>query len=264
MKRIILTLIVLIAISCEKKIKTPDLIEQFPIKSTSNSGCYAIKIALPDNYDPKNKKYATIFVLDCDDNFNFVAYHSKRLSNLYFVENALVVGIGYGHDRTVDYTPTKADHNGGGAPGFMEFIKNELIPKLQTDFGADSSRNSRVIIGHSFGGLFGAYAFTKHNEVFGNYLMLSPSLWYDNEVILRYEQENREVIKTKEQLVFLGIGEQENSGRMQVPFEAFYKRLKNNYPGTTLLKNSVPQLDHVGSRNPNLEKALNFYFSNKD
>lgn len=258
-----LILILLIAASCKKKIKAPDCVEKFTIDSDCNSDSYDIVIALPDNYDPKNKKYSTIYVLDSDDNFNFVAQQSKKLSQYYSVENSLVVGIGYGPDRAIDYTPTEVKNNGGGAPLFMDFIKNKLIPKLQSDFGADSTRKSRVIIGHSFGGLFCAYAFTKRNDVFGNYLMLSPSLWYDNEIILKYEQENREAIKTRSQLVFLGIGKLENSGRMQAPFEAFHQRLNNYYPGITLLKNIVPQLNHVGSRNPNIERALDFYFRNK-
>jgi hypothetical protein len=64
-------------------------------------------------------------------------------------------------------------------------------------------------------------------------------------------------------LVFLGIGELENAGRMQAPFEAFYQTLIKYYPETNLVKNSVPRLDHMGSKNPNIEKALDFYFQNK-
>ena len=55
----------------------------------------------------------------------------------------------------------------------------------------------------------------------------------------------------------------ENAGRMQAPFQAFYQRLNNDYSGIQLLKNSVPQMDHVGSKNPNIIKGLDFYFQNK-
>ncbi len=258
-----LVLLLVLTLSCKKKISAPASVQQFTIASRSNSASYTIKVALPEQYDPQHKKYQSMYVLDGEDNFNVVAYHCKKLSEKYATENVLVVSIGYGHDRAVDYTPSKGDHKGGGSPLFMEFLEKELIPKIQSDFGADTSRKSRVILGHSFGGLFGAYAFTKHNAVFGNYLLLSPSLWCDNELILRYEAENREDRQTRDQLVFLGIGEQENSGRMQAPFEAFYRRLNTQYPGIKLLKNSVPQLNHNGSKNPNIEKSLDFYFQNK-
>ena len=113
----------------------------------------------------------------------------------------------------------------------MLFIKNELIPKMEADYGADTSRESRIILGHSFGGLLAAYAFTNFNEVFGNYLMLSPSLWYDDESLLRKERATREANSHRPQLVYIGLGGLETSTNMGPPFEAFSKQLKDNYPG---------------------------------
>lgn len=263
MKRITkIALILILAVSCKKKITAPESVQQFSIQSTSNSGSYDIKIALPENYTP-NKKYSTLYLLDGDENFNTVAYHCKKLSSKYSKDNVLVVSIGYGNNRTLDYTPTNASEGQGGAQAFMDFIQNELIPRMQSDFAIDTNRSGRVILGHSFGGLFGTYAFTKRSSVFGNYLMLSPSLWYDNEILLQYEQDNRSSINNKNQLVFMGIGQLENAGRMQAPFEAFYQRLHNYYSGIKLTKNSVSQMDHVGSKNPNIIKGLDFYFQNK-
>lgn len=258
-----IALLALFAVSCTKEIPEPTSVEAFTIQSVSNSGVYDIKVALPENYDPQNNKYSTLYVLDADQDFSYVTHHSKELSEKYSKENVLVISIGYGHDRILDYTPTIAVEGEGGAPAFMDFISNELIPRMESDFAADTTRNSRVILGHSFGGLFAAYAFTNRNEVFGNYIMLSPSLWYDDEILLQYEQDHRAEISNNDQLVFLGIGQLENSGRMQAPFEAFYQRLNTYYSGISLMKNSVPQLDHVGSKNPNIVKGLDFYFQNK-
>ncbi len=81
----------------------------------------------------------------------------QRISSDFAAANVLVVGIGYGNDRAVDYTPVEggggAVKGGGGAEKFMLFIKNELIPKMENEYGADTSRMSRTILGHSFGGL---------------------------------------------------------------------------------------------------------------
>lgn len=258
-----LALILLLAVSCKKKIKAPDAVETFTIQSTYASANYEIKVALPANFDKQNKKYSTIYVLDGEDNFNFVAHHSKESSKKYSKENSLVVSIGYGNDRSFDYTPTEGDHKGGGASKFLDFVEKELIPKMQSDFAADTTRMSRLVLGHSFGGLFEVYAFTKRNYVFGNYLMLSPSIWFDNEIVLEYELENRNSIKNNNPLVFLGIGQLENSGRMQAPFEAFFQILSKNYSSIQLMKNSVQDMDHMGSRNPNIIKGLDFYYQNK-
>lgn len=258
MKNVIALLLIITIASCKKEEFNPNLTKQFTVQSTSNGASYTVKVAVPGNYNPSTQKYAAIYVLDGEENFDNVAKQCQKLSS-----DVLVVSIGYGNNRAFDYTPTKADHNGGGAEKFMLFIKDELIPKMESDYAADTARASRTILGHSFGGLFAAYAFANYNQSFGNYLMLSPSLWYDNEILFRMEQDNRSTNSKNQQLVFMGIGALEGGGRMQAPFEGFYQRLSHNYPGIKLAKHIVPNRDHVGSKNPNITEALNFYFQNR-
>ncbi len=249
-------------ISCQEKIDSPDNLKQFCLESKSYPGRYYIKVSVPEKFDP-DKTYTTLYVLDAEDNFNFVSHHCKRFSEKYAKENVMVVGIAHGRDRTLDYTPTAAAEGEGGAAEFLDFIKNELLPYMEKNFDADTSRSGRIILGHSFGGLLAAYAISADNEVFGNYIMLSPSLWYDNEYILRLEEDNRNSTYNKEQLVFLGIGQLENSGRMQAPFHAYHQRLEKYYPATRLSMNIEAHLNHVGSKNPNIIKGLEFYFQHK-
>lgn len=256
-------LLVFVLGSCEKEEFNPASTEEFSIQSLADGASYNIKVAIPENYDPTNEKYETVYVLDGEENFDFVANTCKKISNKLAVSNVLVVSIGYGNDRSIDYTPTKVNSIMGGGAQFLNFIKTQLIPKMEQDYSANTIRESRVIMGHSYGGLFGAYAFSVNNELFGNYLLLSPSLWFDNLVTLQMEKNNRENNKNRKQLVFMGIGEGENSGRMQAPFVAFYQTLRDNYTNIKLEKNSVKNLDHLGSKNPNIVKGLNFYFQNR-
>lgn len=259
----LVVLVTVLSVSCKKEAFDITLTKEFTIQSLTNNAAYKIQVGLPDNYDPANKKYETIYVLDGEEDFSVVANQCRGIAASKAVENVIVVGIGYGNDRANDYTPTNTDAGQGGAQKFMEFIKNELIPKMEKDFGSDTTRSKRVILGHSFGGLFAAYAFTRYNDVFGNYIMLSPSIWYDNEVLLEYEQETRLLNKDRQQLVFMGLGELENSGRMPAPFEAFYQKLKANYTNIKLTKNLESDLDHMGSKAPNIAAGLNFYFNNR-
>ena len=263
MKTLIPLFLVFILASCQKEEINPMLTNTFCITSTSTGATYPIKVALPQHYDPTTQTYATIYVLDCDENFNFVAENAEKISTEKSTSNVVVVGIGYGHDRAVDYTPSDANEGDGGAEQFMLFIQHELIPRIESEYGVDTSREGRVILGHSFGGLLGAYAFTNHNAVFGNYLMLSPSIWYDNEIILKLEKANRNTIQENHQLVYLGLGELEKSGRMLAPFYAFSLQLEKNYPGIALQKQLQPHLDHQGSKNPNIIDGLHFYFQNR-
>ncbi|MBK9017268.1 MAG: alpha/beta hydrolase [Saprospiraceae bacterium] len=260
MKKLIPILLVFVIASCQKEDFSADLTEAFSIESTSSGANYPIKVALPENYSPETQTYATIYVLDGEQDFDFVAENCKKISNEFSTSNVLVVSIGYGNDRVDDYTPTKAKEGGGGAEKFMQFIENELIPRIESNYAVDTLRSSRTILGHSFGGLLGAYAFTNHNSVFGNYLMLSPSIWYDNEIMLRLEQENRNINSNNHQLVYLGLGQLENEGRMFAPFEAFHQRLQNYYDYIAMQRHIEQHLDHMGSKNPNILKGLNFYF----
>jgi len=263
MKHLLPILLLLAFASCQKEEINPNQIQEFSIHSDSAHATYTIKVALPEHYSPSTQKYATLYVLDGDQNFNFVTAKCNAISSEFSTDNVLVVSIGYGNDRSVDYTPTKAQEGGGGAEKFMQFLEHELIPRVEKDFSAEPSRESRIILGHSFGGLLAAYAFTNFNRVFGNYLMLSPSLWYDNEIMLRLEQENREINKENHHLVYMGLGELESGGRMLVPYVAFHQRLEKYYPGIELISRLQPRLDHGGSKNPNIEEGLKFYFQNR-
>lgn len=249
--------------SCKEEIFTPNLTDEFTLQSTSNGGTYKIKVALPDHYDSTVKLYGTVYVLDGEENFDFVANHCRELSNTISVNNVIVVSIGYGKDRSIDYTPTKVSSITGGAPQFLEFIKNQLIPGIEQRYRVDTTRNGRVILGHSYGGLFGAYLFAIDNKLFGNYILLSPSLWYDNEITMSMEKENRNANRGSQQLVFMGIGEAENAGRMQAPFEAFYQTLVKNYSAIHIARNREKNLGHVGSKDPNIILGLQYYFENR-
>lgn len=249
--------------SCNEEIFDPALTRNFTIESSSIGATYPIQVALPENYNTSGEKFSTIYVLDGEQDFDLVASTCKSLSDRYSVRNVLVVSIGYGRNRSIDYTPTKTGSSTGGAPEFLAFIENELIPKIEHDFIVETTRESRAILGHSFGGLFGAYAFAAKNSVFGNYIMLSPSLWFDNEVSMLLEKQNRVDNKDTRHLVFMGIGEAENNGKMQAPFEAYYQILHDNYSDMSLSQNREDDLSHMGSKDPNIVKGLNFYFQNR-
>lgn len=249
--------------SCKKEKFESGSTKEFSLQAAANGATYDIKVGLPDNYNTAGEKYATIYVLDGKDIFGFVANQCKQISESYAAKNVIVVSIGYGRNRSIDYTPTKVSSVTGGAPEFLNFIETQLIPAIQQQFHADTSRSSRVILGHSYGGLFGAYAFAVHNKVFGNYILLSPSLWFDNMVSFQFEKDNRAVNKESKQLVFMGIDESEEKDRMLEPFASFTQILHDNYPAMKLTYNIVSKEGHMGSRNPNIVKGLNYYFQNR-
>jgi predicted alpha/beta superfamily hydrolase len=255
--------IALTLFGCNDESISPERMKEFTLNSVYASATYQVRVGLPVDYDPTAPPYKTVYVLDGEEIFGVVTNRCRELSGQLSVPNVVVVSIGYGNTRELDYTPTLTGSGTGGAANFMRFIAAELIPEVQKRYNVDTTRSGRTILGHSYGGLLGVYAFTKSNEVFGNYIMLSPSIWYDNEVTLQYESEGRTINKTRKQLVFLGQGEMENSGRMQAPCQAFYQILAKNYVDSKVAMHLENGLDHVGSRNPNIVHGLRFYFENQ-
>ena len=262
-KTITLVFTVLIFSSCDKEIPFSGLKDEFKLVSSKYGATYKITVALPENYNSSTDKYETIYVLDGKDDFDFVANKCNEISKQKGTENVLVIGIGYGRDRSIDYTPTKMSSITGGAPEFLNFIEGQLIPHIEKNYRADTSRKSRVIMGHSYGGLFGVYSFSVRNNIFGNYILLSPSLWFDNFVSFKIEETNRDKNKSNEQLVFMGIGNDETEDRMKVPFERFHGTLRDNYRNIKLVKNFESNTTHMSSKNPNIIKGLQYYFENR-
>jgi uncharacterized protein len=251
--------------SCEPKEEfNPTLTQQeFAITSNANGATYKIRVGLPTDYNSSVKKYASMYVLDGEEDFEFVSNRCKEISDSLNVANVVVISIGYGKDRSIDYTPTKMSSVTGGGPEFLKFIETQLIPKIEDTYRVDTARNGRVIIGHSYGGLFGTYAFCTNNKVFGNYLLLSPSLWFNSMISMQIEKDNRDNVKNQAQLVFMGIGGAEEVDRMLTPFGEFYQILQGKYAHTKLAKNIEPNQGHIGSKHPNIVKGLTFYFQNR-
>jgi uncharacterized protein len=246
------------------------LTKDFIMFSKEKDKDYRMWVQLPEGYDT-TKKYAAIYVLDPDDkaeggnsNFIYIAKLCQKLSKDYATQNVIVVGIRHGDYREMDYTPTKYTTTGfsgeGGGEKFANFIKKDLMPRIEKDFKADTSRAKKAIIGHSLGGLCGAYIFTKHNEAIGNYLLLSPSLIYDDEIILQYEQATRASIKTQTQLVYFGVGGTE--ANMVPPVDLLYQRIKKSYANSKTELYINPGKGHNSSKDENIRNALEFYFKN--
>ena len=155
-------------------------------------------------------------------------------------EKAILVGLSYAKgeggmsSRTRDMTPTK-DNNWkqetGGARGYLTLFKEEIIPFIEQAYRADSNR--RILAGQSFGGLFGAYALIEEPGLFQDYILTSPSLWFDNEAMFDLEEKAAKAGRILSGRVYFATGETETPANgvarnnMVGQQEAFAKRLRS-------------------------------------
>jgi predicted alpha/beta superfamily hydrolase len=103
------------------------------------------------------------------------------------VEPLLIVGIyNTGKSRIHEYTPTKVPKLGGGrADRYAKFLLQEVMPFVNQQYRALPEPSQTGIGGSSLGGLVSLYFGLKYPQTFGKIAALSPSVWWNQRVILR-------------------------------------------------------------------------------
>jgi len=161
---------------------------------------YKLYIKLPVDYDPK-KQYDIIFLLDPEYSFGIAANITDHLVQRNDMPPVVLVGIGYSVDnyklnRTRDYTPTKTSKGGyseeiishsGGGESFYTFIISELFPFIDSSVG---KAKTKTLVGHSYGGLFASWMLLAKPFTFDRLIIVSPSLWYDEQLMLKEAESN--------------------------------------------------------------------------
>lgn len=122
----------------------------------------------------------------------------------------------------------------GGAPLFRRFIAEELVPFMA---GAYRTTPQRVLVGHSYGGLFAAWVALHDPRLFGGYVIVSPSLWYDDHLLFSAERRLAAASGDLPARLYLAVGSREiNQQRdMVADLRRFATVLeRRNYPGLRL------------------------------
>ncbi len=185
-----------------------------------------INIYLPTNYHPDSSKtYPVIYLLDGSKDEDFI--HISGLvqfcsfSWINIIEESIVVGIA-NVDRKRDFTyPSTVERDRiefpmtGHSAKFISFIEKELKPLIEKQYKLSEET---TLIGQSLGGLLATEILIGHPEMFKNYIIISPSLWWDDENLLKIP--TPETLEKKS--VYIGVG---NEGPLmtRVAKTLFYK-----------------------------------------
>ena len=144
-----------------------------------------IYVYLPEGMEESGLEYPVIYLLDGHSLHNVCSSFVQHYSGRERMPPVIVVGIA-STDRLRDFTPYErvgydGTHGGGGADRFMEFLESEVFPVVEEMYPV---RDYRVLIGHSYGGLFVSYALLAKPELFRAYLACSPWLGeVDNKMV---------------------------------------------------------------------------------
>jgi predicted alpha/beta superfamily hydrolase len=193
--------------------KTPlTLGDVVTIDSKILSESRTLNIYLPEGYKVSDTlKYPVIYVLDGSMNEDFI--HIVGLVQFFNLQmgmpKSIVVGIA-NVDRKRDFTfPTidkklKKDFpTTGGSRKFISFLENEVQPYITANYATNAQK---MLIGQSLGGLLATEILFNKPTLFTDYIIVSPSLWWDNETLLSDAKMFLGAHKTMPVNVFVSVG----------------------------------------------------------
>jgi len=173
-----------------------------------------ILVRTPPGYETNNRKYPVMYLTDGDTHIAHTGSTIEFLSRNGRMSELIVVGI-TNTDRTRDLTPTHVTTTAattggapqfptsGGADKFLKFIETELMPEVEKRYRVEPYR---ILAGHSFGGLFAIHAMLSRPELFNSYIAVSPSLQWDDGLLVKRAAEFFKARKEFKATLFVSLG----------------------------------------------------------
>jgi enterochelin esterase-like enzyme len=181
-------------------VSAPHLIkhERFPSRSLRNKR--DLIVYLPPGYDARpQRRFPVLYLHDgqnlFDGSTSFIPgmdWHVGQTADHCIhdgrVEPLIIVGIyNAGKQRLREYTPTRAPRLGGGSANrYAKFLLEEVQPFVNAQYRAQQGAENTGIGGSSLGGLVSLYLGLRQPQIFGKIAALSPSVWWNERVILRF------------------------------------------------------------------------------
>jgi predicted alpha/beta superfamily hydrolase len=148
---------------------------------------------LPKGYVPGDTmSYPVIYLLDGGLEEDFIhtvgMVHYDNLPWIDYLPPSIIIGIA-NVDRMRDFTfpstvkkEKKMYPAHGGSADFISFLTNEVRPYIEQNY---RTNGHHMLIGQSLGGLLAAQVLLTRPSLFDQYVIISPSLWWDNGSLLK-------------------------------------------------------------------------------
>lgn len=217
--------------------------ESITLESSILNETRTINIYLPPYYQPNDTvKYPVVYILDGGIEEDFI-----HLAGIFRVNSqpwinrfpeAIVVGIENVNRRRdftfavpnidfLDQVGFSRDYfkQYGGAEPYAAFLEGELIPYINQQY---NTNDERTVVGESMAGLMSSYLLVKHPNLFSNYIIVSPSLWWGEEQLLN-ETTACLLKKIKNPVhVYVGVPNEAEDQMMFDEAKRFYTMLQAN------------------------------------
>ncbi|WP_020603788.1 alpha/beta hydrolase [Spirosoma spitsbergense] len=173
-----------------------------------------------------------LYMMD-GENIGMVAGIVDSLINSGDFPPMIIVGIAnYKDERTNDLTPVPlATNNSLGATKsvggklFLKFIKDELIPFINKEY---KTTNEKILFGHSLGGLMSIYCLLMYPELFNDYIAVSPSLWLEDEYIIKEAEALFKIKNYINKNIFISDGTEDPNFKFVAKFDSLLQKNKQS------------------------------------
>ncbi len=230
---------------------------------------YELHVYLPSGYEKKDKKYPVVYLMDSQWDFSLVSSIFGEQYYDGFVPELIIVGVTWGGTkpdpeslRVRDYIPTNAEglKQSGGADKFLDFMKIELFPFVESNYKAD--KENRSLMGCSFGGLFTMYTLFTHTNMFTGYVAASPAVGWDNEVLYKYEKTFAKKKIEKPIRLYMTVGDVEASKPTFEKLSNFI--IEKKYPNLLIRSKVLENTGHSGTKPETYSRGLQYIFERNE
>ena len=233
------------------------------IKSAVLGENRTLNVYLPYGYS-KEKTYPVIYLLDGSVNEDFLHIAGLvQFFNMLKMPEFIVVGIA-NVDRRRDFTfhtelpdLKKEFPTTGGSEKFIKFIETELQPFIASNY---KTSDVKYIIGQSLGGLLATEILLKKPDLFSHYLIVSPSLWWDNESLLKGAKPFVDKQNDAKRYVYISVGGQEEKIMQKDAKELSVILQKANKPNLKLDFLPLPKENHATILHQSITEAFKLLF----
>lgn len=217
-----------------------------------------LNVYLPEGYDQGDTiKYPVVYLLDGSADEDFIhtvgLFQFNTFSWIDRVPKSIVVGIAT-VDRRRDFTfPSTIESEKknypttGHSDKFISFLENELKPFINSRY---KTNLSAMLIGQSLGGLLATEVLLKKPELFNKYLIISPSIWWDNGSLLNQPIQKIEQLNQRTD-VYVAVGKEgltpsEQPRVMEVDANLLVEKLKGSKNNNVeIIFDYLPDEDHA-------------------
>ena len=253
-------------------------VEKVSIASKALDQQRDILIYTPVDYDWRTNEFFNVIYVFDSQNREFFDYTSSMIS--FLTDNSksfIVVGISSPYIEELDYarnndllpvleTKSSIDRYGkysGNAENFFDYVSTEVIPYVDANY---RTLSNRLAIGHSLSASFVLHSFLKKQDLFNNYIAVSPNLAYDDDKLAnRLVNFDYSELKSTTYLYLSHANEgieywKEWKPAREKVYTFFEEKLDNEKLKVQI--EGFKEKNHWNTFPPSLNKALGFYFQN--